>query len=65
MKERYKTMVNTLFNVNPNKFKEVAKNRTYEEFVSYLSSQPNFQVMSYLTEGDKRKLYKLSKGEIN
>ena len=30
MKERYKTMVNTLFNVNPNKFKEVAKNITLE-----------------------------------
>ena len=28
-----------LFNVNPSKFREVARYRTYEEFIEYLKQQ--------------------------
>lgn len=53
-------MAQTLFNANPSKFRETAKGRTYEQFIAYLQSQPNFKIIYMMSEGDKRELYRLS-----
>ena len=50
-----------LFRANPNKFREVAKGRTFEEFIDYLHKQENFSVMVYLDLQDKKELYRLAK----
>lgn len=53
--------VKMLFNVNPNKFKEVAKDKTYEQFIKYLKEQPNFQIINLMNENDRKQLYLLAK----
>lgn len=54
----------SLFEINPKKFTSVAKGKTYEEFIAYLMAQPNFQIIQYLVEYDRRDLYEMSvKGE--
>lgn len=50
-----------LFNCNPNKFREVAKDKTYEQFITYLKEQPNFKIIDYFSEQDKRELYRLAR----
>ena len=55
--------VRLLFNANPSKFREVAKDKTFEEFIDYLHKQPNFQVMVYMGLEEKKELYRLAKGE--
>ena len=52
--------VRMLFNCNPSKFREVAKDKSYEEFIAYLEKQPNFKVIEYFSEQDKRELYRLA-----
>jgi len=54
-------MADQLFAINPGKFKEAAKGRTYEEFCEYFMGLSNFQIFRSLTESDKRRLYELSK----
>lgn len=58
-------MVNAdvLFRVNPNKFREVAKGRTFDEFIDYLHKQENFSVMVYMDYADKKRLYELATKE--
>ena len=51
-----------LFRANPDKFREAAKGRTFDEFIDYLHKQPNFSVMVYMDLKDKQELYKLAKG---
>ena len=51
-----------LYNVNPSKFNETAKGKTYEEFVKYLEEQPNFQVINIMRESEKLELYLLALG---
>lgn len=53
--------IRMLFSCNPNKFREVAKDKTYEEFIKYLEEQPNFKIIEYFSEQDKRELYFLAK----
>lgn len=53
--------IKMLFNCNPNKFRETAKDKTYEEFIAYLQEQPNFKIIEYFSEQDKRELYCLAK----
>ena len=55
--------VRTLFYANPTKFREVAKGRTFEEFIDYLHKQENFMIMVWMDLEDKKRLYKLAKGE--
>ena len=50
-----------LFNANPQKFIDAAKDRTFEEFIDYLHKQPNFSVMVYMDLNDKKELYRLAK----
>lgn len=50
-----------LYNVNPEKFQEVAKNRTYEQFIAYLQNQPNFTVINLASEEEKKALYTAAK----
>lgn len=50
-----------LFNVNPSKFREVARYRTYEEFIEYLKQQSNFKIINNLSEIDRYELYRLSR----
>lgn len=50
-----------LFDTNPSKFREVARYRTYEEFIEYLKQQSNFKIINNLSEIDRYKLYHLSK----
>jgi len=52
---------NILFRANPQKFREAAKRRTFEEFIDYLHKQENFSVMVYMDLNDKKKLYELAK----
>lgn len=52
--------VRILFNANPKKFKETAKGKTYNEFISYLESVDNFDIIRLMTEKEKRELYTLS-----
>lgn len=54
---------NILFRANPSKFREVAKGRTFDEFIDYLHKQENFQVMVYMDLKDKKELYRLAKEE--
>lgn len=51
-----------LYNVNPSKFNEVAKDKTYAEFIKYLEQQPNFQVINIMRENEKQELYLLALG---
>lgn len=53
--------IKMLFNCNPHKFKEAAKDKTYEEFIKYLEEQPNFKIIEYFSEQDKRELYCLAR----
>lgn len=53
--------IKMLFNCNPNKFREVAKDKTYKEFIAYLQEQPNFKIVEYFGEQDKRELYRLAR----
>lgn len=50
-----------LFEVNPRKFREVAKDKTYEEFIKHLQSQTNFKIINNLSDIDKYELYRLSR----
>lgn len=54
-----------LFRANPQKFREVAKNRTFDEFIDYLHKQENFSIMIYMDLADKKELYRLAKEEQN
>ncbi|MGM9969830.1 MAG: hypothetical protein ACI35S_05475 [Anaeroplasma sp.] len=56
--------IRMLFNCNPNKFRDAAKDRSFEEFIKYLEEQPNFKVIEYFSEDDKRELYCLAKLNI-
>jgi len=59
-------LARTLFNANPNKFIETAKDKSFDEFIDYLHKQDNFKVMVYMDFNDKIELYKLAKeGGIN
>lgn len=51
----------TLFRANPNKLREVAKDKTFDEFIDYLHKQPNFSVMVYMDLADKKELYRLAR----
>ena len=51
----------TLFRANPSKFREVVKDKTFDEFIDYLHKQPNFQVMVYMDLADKKELYRLAR----
>ena len=55
-------MVNAdmLFRANPQKFRDVAKGKTFEEFIDYLHKQENFQVMVFMDYADKKRLYQLA-----
>lgn len=53
--------VKMLYKANPRKFQEVAKGKTYEQFVSYLRDQPNFKVINLMSEAEKRALYAAAK----
>lgn len=55
--------VRMLFNINPRLLRETAKGRTYEQFISYLESQPNFQVIEFMSENERKELYQLSMRE--
>lgn len=57
--------VKVLFRANPSRFKEAAKGKSYNEFISYLESQPNFKIMEFMSELDKRTLYDLAKEAQN
>lgn len=50
-----------LFEIDKNKFREVAKTRTYEEFIDYLKQQMNFKIINNLSDIDKYELYRLSR----
>ena len=50
-----------LFEVDKNKFREVAETRTYEEFIDYLKQQMNFKIINNLSDIDKYELYRLSR----
>lgn len=56
--------VKMLYSVNPGKFQEAAKNRTYEQFVEYLQDQPNFTVINLMSEAEKKALYTAAKLRI-
>lgn len=53
--------IRIIYNKNPLKFKEVAKDKTYDEFIKYLQSQNGFAVIDFMTEQEKKMLYHLSK----
>ena len=53
--------VEMLFNVNPNKFRDVARDKTYEQFIAYLQEQPNFKIVFQMTENEKKMLYVMAK----
>ena len=52
--------VATLFRVNPQKFIDLAKSKTYDEFIKYLEEQPNFKIIFKMTESEKKALYKMA-----
>ena len=52
--------VNTLFKINPDKFIDTAKGKTYEEFCEYLKSTGTFGIIDFMSEKEKRELYELS-----
>ncbi len=56
--------VKVLYSVNPGKFQEVAKNRTYEQFIAYLQEQPNFTIINLMGEAEKKALYTVAKLRI-
>ena len=49
-----------LFNCNPNKFREAAKDKTYEEFITYLEQESDFKINDYFSEQEKKELYRLA-----
>ena len=52
--------VEMLFKMNPNKFKEFAKGKSYQEFASGLRALPNFKIALHFSESDMQTLYKLA-----
>lgn len=52
----------TLFRVNPDKFIETAKGKTYDEFVEFLKAQPNFQIIFTMNREERHELYNLAIG---
>ena len=55
--------VRILFTVHPQKFRDAAKGRTFDEFIDYLHKQENFSVMVYMDLADKKELYRLATKE--
>lgn len=55
--------VRLLFNINPEKLRESAKGKTYDEFIAFLHSQENFTIINYMTDSEREELYKLSTEE--
>lgn len=53
--------VGVLYRVNPQKFIDTAKGRSYEEFINYLENQPNFKIIFKMTEKEKKTLYQMAK----
>lgn len=64
-KEETKEMVNVrlLFNINPEKFRETAKGKTFDEFIEYLHEQGTFEIINYMTDSERKELYTLSAAE--
>lgn len=56
--------IKVIYSVNPGKFQEVAKNRTYEQFIAYLQDQPNFTIINLMSEAEKKALYTAAKLRI-
>ena len=52
--------VKLLFNANPNKFRELAKGKTYEQFIAHLQEQNNFTVIFIMNEQEKKALYSMA-----
>ena len=52
--------VGVLYKVNPQKFIDLAKSKTYKEFIKYLEEQPNFKIIYKMTESEKKALYKMA-----
>lgn len=53
--------VGVLYRVNPQKFIDLAKSKTYKEFIKYLEEQPNFKIIYKMTENEKKELYQMAK----
>lgn len=45
------------------KFREIAKNKTYDEFIKYLEEQPEFKIIKLFHELDKKELYRLARAK--
>lgn len=56
------TLAEKLYSINPNKLKETAVGKTYEQFIGFLQAQPNFTIINMMSESDKKQLYILSIG---
>jgi hypothetical protein len=54
--------VHVIFNLAPDKFKELAKDKTASEFIMALYKLDNFEMIKHMNAYDKQELYALAKG---
>ena len=55
--------VDILYQAGKKKFRELAREKTFDEFVNFLKSQPNFKVIQLMDYQEQKELYRLSKEE--
>ena len=53
--------VRMLFNINPNKIRNVAKDKDFSEFCEYFEKAQNCGFWKVMTEEEKREFYNLAK----
>lgn len=50
-----------LFETNPNKFRTLAKGKTFKEFIMFLETLPTFKIVRFMSDSEKLLLYSLAK----
>lgn len=52
--------VHLLFSISPERLRNAAEGKTFDEFYDYLRGTGTFGIVDYMTEREKRELYALS-----